>query len=30
MSEFIPLARESSADAERAVDEPWRPTAIAA
>jgi FMN-dependent NADH-azoreductase len=30
MSEFIPLARKSRADAERGVDELWRPTAIAA
>jgi FMN-dependent NADH-azoreductase len=30
MSEFIPLARKSRADAERTVDELWRPAAIAA
>src|SRR3954451_1279026 len=30
MSEFIPLARKSRTDAERAVDELWRPTAMAA
>jgi hypothetical protein len=30
MSEFIPLARKSRADAERAVDELWRPAAFAA
>ena len=30
MSEFVPLARKSRADAERAVDELWRPAAIAA
>src|SRR3954465_1258502 len=30
MSEFIPLARRSRADAERAVDELWRPAAMAA
>src|SRR3954470_7387576 len=30
MSEFIPLARKSRADAERAVDELWRPAAMAA
>jgi len=30
MSEFIPLAHKSRADAERAVDELWRPAAIAA
>ena len=30
MSEFIPLAGKSRADAERAVDELWRPAAMAA
>ena len=30
MSEFIPLARKSRADAERAVDELWSPAAMAA
>ena len=30
MSELIPLARESRADAERAVDSLWKPAAMAA